>query len=147
MKKFLFILLTFFFYNGYIYAADVTAKQSKSDSMISAGSMWQTIIALAITIAIIFAVAWIIKRLNPQFRRGGYSRKIINQIALGPKERIVVVELENQKMIVGVTSSSVTLLKDITDAEPEQFDGENSDKKKIDENQKDKTLFEKLLKK
>ncbi len=83
---------------------------------VTTGTILQTLLALILVIVAIFASSWVIKRLNS--RIGGTSLrsgKIISTCALGNRERLIVIDFQNQRLLLGVTTSNVNLIKDLTD--------------------------------
>lgn len=75
-----------------------------------AGSFVQVTIALAIVLAAVFAAAWLMQRLKG-FQGGSRgSIKVVSSIALGAKERAVVVQLGQQQLLLGVAPGQVSLL-------------------------------------
>ncbi|AID25201.1 flagellar biosynthetic protein FliO [Salmonella bongori] len=80
--------------------------------------------ALIGIIALILAAAWVIKRMG--FSPKGNSARELKVSAcasLGPRERVIIVEVENARLVLGVTASQINLLhtlppaKTDTDAE------------------------------
>lgn len=67
------------------------------------------IISLVIVLAVIFLLAFVVKKL----RITPHSQKHLKSIAhlsIGPKERVVVVEVNGEQLLLGVTSQNVNLL-------------------------------------
>ncbi|MFQ6370329.1 flagellar biosynthetic protein FliO [Shewanella sp. YIC-542] len=64
---------------------------------------------LALVLLVIFALAYLLKRLN--LVSGNQSViKTLAQTPLGPKERLVLAELDGQQYLLGVTAGQITLL-------------------------------------
>jgi flagellar protein FliO/FliZ len=63
-------------------------------------------LGLAVVLALIFAVGWMMRRLAPA-RAGGGALRIVGAQALGTRERIVVVEVGEQWIVVGVAPGNV----------------------------------------
>ncbi|WP_137939704.1 flagellar biosynthetic protein FliO [Chitinivorax sp. B] len=76
----------------------------------SAGSLLQVFLALAIVLSLIAGCAWLLKKLTPGGLVGGAGMRVIGGVMVGPKERVVVVELADTWLILGVTSSQVNTL-------------------------------------
>ncbi len=74
--------------------------------------------ALIGIIALILAAAWVIKRMG--FAPKGNSvrgLKVSASASLGPRERVVIVEVENARLVLGVTASQINLLHTLPPAE------------------------------
>ena len=84
-------------------------------------SLLQMLFGLAIVLAAIVGVAWLFRR----FTMGGgmlgrlQPARVVSGVMVGPHERLVIVELEGEWLVLGVTSRSVNLLKTL-DKPPQQ---------------------------
>lgn len=67
--------------------------------------------ALLGIIILILAVAWVIKRLGfaPK-STGTRGLKVTASTSLGPRERVVIVEVEDARLVLGVTASQINVL-------------------------------------
>lgn len=83
-------------------AADVPAT--------GAGSFVQVSVALAIVLAAVFAAAWLMQRLRNIGGAQSGSIHVITSVALGPKERAVVVQVGRQQLLLGVAPGRVSTL-------------------------------------
>lgn len=75
-------------------------------------------LALVITIAVLLACAWLVKRTQG----GGLMRasgvRVVTSLSLGAKERLVVVELGDTQLALGVTPGSVSVLTQLDEPLP-----------------------------
>lgn len=84
-------------------------------------SLLQMLLGLSIVLAAIVGVAWLFRR----FTMGGgmlgrlQPARVVSGVMVGPHERVVIVELEGEWLVLGVTSRSVNLLKTL-DKPPQQ---------------------------
>ena len=77
-----------------------------------AGSLVQMLFGLALVIALLFGCLWIIRRLSA--RRGGAAAiQVLGAAAVGPRERVVLVQLGEQVLVLGVAPGSVTKLHEM----------------------------------
>lgn len=68
------------------------------------------ILSLLLVLVLIIAVAFVLKRFNPQ----GTSlsgMKIISTLHLGTKEKLVVVDVDGTQLLLGVTAHQVSLIQ------------------------------------
>lgn len=79
-------------------------------------SVLQMMLGLAVVIALLFACLWVIRRLGAP-RGGGAAIKVLGAAAVGPRERVVLVELGEQVLVLGVAPGSVTRLHDMKRSE------------------------------
>jgi flagellar protein FliO/FliZ len=69
--------------------------------------MLRATLGLALVLALIFGAGWVMRRLAPA-RAGGHGPlRVIGTQALGTRERIVLVEVGDQWLVVGVAPGSV----------------------------------------
>ena len=79
-------------------------------------SVLQMMFGLAVVIALLFASLWLIRRLCAP-RGGGAAIKVLGAAAVGPRERVVLVEIGEQVLVLGVAPGSVTRLHDMKRSE------------------------------
>jgi flagellar protein FliO/FliZ len=72
-------------------------------------SSLQAIAATAVVIALIFGLAWLARRVSGGGAPGGLMR-VRSATAVGARERVVIVEIGDQWLVVGVASGQVNLL-------------------------------------
>lgn len=68
------------------------------------------LLSLAAVLGLIFLTAFVAKklRIGPANQRG---IKLVANLSIGQKERVVVVEVENEQYLLGVTPSQINLLQ------------------------------------
>ena len=65
---------------------------------------------LVLIVAMIAAVAWLLKRLGMARAAGGSTIRVVSGVNLSNRERILVVEIADQWIVVGVTAGSINTL-------------------------------------
>jgi flagellar protein FliO/FliZ len=75
-----------------------------------AGGLLRATLGLALVLALIFAVGWLMRRIAPA--RGGAHGplRIVGSQALGARERVVLLEVGEQWLVVGVAPGNVRSL-------------------------------------
>ncbi len=86
------------------------APQTTAVPATGAGGLVQVTIALAVVLAAVFAAAWLMQRLRNFGGGQAGSIKVITSVALGPKERAVVVQVGRQQLLLGVAPGRVSTL-------------------------------------
>ena len=76
----------------------------------AAGSLIQTIFALCLVLALLAALAWFMKRYGPKAQAGTAHVKLVGALNLGGRERIMVVEVGDQWIVVGASPGRVNAL-------------------------------------
>lgn len=89
-------------------------------SNMNAGSM---ILSLLMVLALIIICAFVLKRFNIS-QQGISQLKVITSLSLGTKERLMVVQVGEQQLLLGVTAQQITLLETL--AEPLTKQGINT---------------------
>lgn len=77
---------------------------------ISSGNMVQIIFSLLLVLAAIVLVAWLLKRLNATKLGSGNQLKVLGGVAIGQRERIVLVEVSDTWLVVGVGPGQIRTL-------------------------------------
>lgn len=90
--------------------AIAAAEPASTDSMLSIGYLLQTAASLAIVLAVIVGVFWVLRRLSVGQIGGSQHLKVVSGLMLGPKERVVVLEIDNTWLVVGLGAGPMTLL-------------------------------------
>ena len=84
---------------------------------VSAGGLIQVTLSLLLVLAAIVAVAWLLKRMNLAQQGTGNFLKVIGSVAIGQRERVVLVEVGDTWLLVGVGPSQIrtlhTMAKDL----------------------------------
>jgi flagellar protein FliO/FliZ len=89
------------------FAAPETAKTVSSSP---AASLAQVTLSLLLVLAAVFAAAWIVRRLRTFGRHGAGAIEIVADVALGTKERAVLIQVGAQQLLVGVAPGRVNTL-------------------------------------
>jgi flagellar protein FliO/FliZ len=76
----------------------------------AAGSLLQTIFALCAVLALLALLAWFMKRYGPKAQAGSAHVKLVGALNLGGRERIMVVEVGDQWIVVGASPGRVNAL-------------------------------------
>ncbi|MYM85138.1 flagellar biosynthetic protein FliO [Duganella sp. FT50W] len=85
------------------------------------GSLLQTSLALLFVIALMLGLAWLTKRINPRGLGGaGRNVKLVGSLSVGTRERILVVEVGEQWIVVGASPGRMNALATM----PRQESGE-----------------------
>ncbi|MFZ6767022.1 flagellar biosynthetic protein FliO [Undibacterium sp. Di26W] len=90
-------------WSGNVLAADTPAVSPS-------GGLLQIIMALLLVLALVVAAAWVMKRLGPIQGGNKIQVKIIGGINVGNRERVMVVEVADQWLILGVTANNINNL-------------------------------------
>jgi flagellar protein FliO/FliZ len=84
---------------------------------VGSGSILQIIFSLLMVLAAIILVAWLLKRMNVSQQGSGNLLKVIGGVAVGQRERVVLVEIENTWLVIGVGPGQIRTLHTLPKSE------------------------------
>lgn len=93
-------------------------------SLISFGGMLQVLLGLGLVLAAVAGTAWLLRRFSPGQIGAGGAVKIIGGVAVGPKERLVLVEVGETWLVLGVAPGQVNALHSLPRPEGGTFPAE-----------------------
>ena len=96
------------FGSAYVNAAYADPATTVSGAVTS--QITSLILGLALVLAVIAACAWLLKRIAPRTCGNSGSLRIVAGAAVGPRERVVVVEIGATWLVLGVAAGTVNAL-------------------------------------
>ncbi len=75
----------------------------------------QGLVGLVIVVGLIYAAAWLLKRVGPRTRSSGIVQ-VLGGASVGPREKVVVVRFGGETLLLGVASGHVSLLHTAVDS-------------------------------
>ncbi|MCW5620540.1 MAG: flagellar biosynthetic protein FliO [Burkholderiales bacterium] len=91
----------------------MTAAAADAPAITATGSvtsLLQVVFALLLVLAAIALFAWFMRRFAAGQAAAGGLLKVVGGVMVGPRERVVVVEVQDTWLLLGVASGQVTLL-------------------------------------
>lgn len=97
-----------------------------SDSTIgtAASGLFGTLIALAFVLVLAWGALKLLRRWQDRAGGGGSTGvtgpglRVVRALPVGPRERVVVIEVDGERMLIGVSAASVTLLTRLAPSAP-----------------------------
>jgi len=86
------------------------APHAAAAAPVGAGGFASVTIALLVVLAVIFAVAWLARRVRGIGNRVGSAIDVLADMPLGPKERAVLLKVGAEQILVGVAPGRVSAL-------------------------------------
>ncbi|MGC5700280.1 flagellar biosynthetic protein FliO [Pseudomonas sp. NFXW11] len=75
------------------------------------GQLTQLVLGLLLVIGLIFFLAWLVRRVQQAGPSGkGQVIELIGSRALGPRDRLVLVQVGNEQILLGLTPGTITPL-------------------------------------
>jgi flagellar protein FliO/FliZ len=84
-----------------------TAAAEPARASFGAAGLLQAGLGLGAVVAMIFGCAWLARRFGLQQSGGGRLLKVVSSAMVGQRERVVVVEIGGQWLVLGVASGQV----------------------------------------
>lgn len=102
----------------------LTVSQA-GDALSSQSSLMTVMGSLALIVFVMLAMAWLFRRsgLNRRISLNAGGLKVVASQSLGSRERLVLVDVGDQRLVLGVTVSQITCLTrmDKPEAEPPEM--------------------------
>ncbi|MAE23224.1 MAG: flagellar biosynthetic protein FliO [Pseudomonas sp.] len=75
-----------------------------------AGQLGQLLLGLLLVIGLIFLLAWLLRRVQQLNPKGGQVIKLLSSQALGPRDRLVLVQVGSEQILLGLSAGRITPL-------------------------------------
>ena len=82
------------------------------------GQLAQMVFGLLLVVGLIFFLAWLLRRLQSTAVKGGQVIEIVGSRAIGPRDRLLLVQVGKEQILIGHTPGSIEALHVL--AEPVQ---------------------------
>ncbi len=117
LRQYLCLLTSVLCYLPSAYATEGTRPAyTPPPPAVSSGSIVQIIFSLLLVLAAIVLVAWLLKRMNVA-QQGSHLLKVLGGVSIGQRERIVLVEIKDTWLVVGVGPGQIRTLHTLQKAE------------------------------
>ncbi|WP_194715207.1 flagellar biosynthetic protein FliO [Noviherbaspirillum soli] len=100
--------------------APAPASATVTSAPSSAGSLVQVIFGLVVVLGLLAGALWVLKRVGGGRLAGGSVVKIVGGVSVGNRERVMVVEVADQWIVIGVAPGQVSKLADMPRQEQQQ---------------------------
>lgn len=77
---------------------------------LSAGAVVQTILGLMVVVAVIVAVAWLLRRVSQMQAGVQGALKVVAGLSLGARERVVLMQVGEKQLLLGVAPGRIQTL-------------------------------------
>ncbi|MFD2883064.1 flagellar biosynthetic protein FliO [Pseudomonas lini] len=91
--------------------ATATAAATPAVSSGVAGQLTQLVFGLVLVLGLIFFLAWLLRRVQQAGPAGkGQVIELIGSRALGPRDRLMLVQVGNEQILLGLSPGTITAL-------------------------------------
>lgn len=87
----------------------LTAANSALSSGIG-GQLLQLLLGLGLVVGLIFVLAWLMRRVQRAGPAGNQVIELLGSRALGPRDRLVLIQVGNEQVLLGVSPGRITPL-------------------------------------
>jgi flagellar protein FliO/FliZ len=88
----------------------------------------QVMMGLVLVLGLIFAIAWVMRRFGQGTLMGGQHMKVVSSLPLGPREKLLLVDVGGEQLLLGVTPGRINCLHNFnTPVVPTEVSSDGSD--------------------
>ncbi|WP_296253567.1 flagellar biosynthetic protein FliO [Pseudomonas sp. UBA4194] len=91
-------------------AAPAVATTAATGGSGLAGQLTQMVLGLLAVVGLIFVLAWLMRRVQQAAPRGGQVIDVVGAKALGPRDRLVLVQVGEEQILIGISPGRITPL-------------------------------------
>lgn len=95
------------FLSSSVFAADSSVPTAAAASY---GSLLQVMFGLGLVLAAIAGTAWLLRRFSPGQVSANGSLRVVSAVMVGPKERVVLVDVGDTRLVLGVAPGQIRTL-------------------------------------
>ncbi|MBS4096111.1 MAG: flagellar biosynthetic protein FliO [Sulfuricella sp.] len=92
------------------FAQQVSSQSASPTAPLSMGGVFQVLLGLLMVLATIAATVWLLKRFPVGRQAMGGVVRVVGGVAVGPRERLVLVEIGETWLLLGVAPGQVNTL-------------------------------------
>nr|WP_189657452.1 flagellar biosynthetic protein FliO [Pseudomonas peradeniyensis] len=92
-----------------IAAAEPAAASTAAPGGLGA-QLAQTVIGLLLVVGLIFFLAWLLRRMQGSAQQGAQVIEVIGTRAIGPRDRLLLVQVGKEQILIGHTPGSIEAL-------------------------------------
>jgi flagellar protein FliO/FliZ len=100
-------------------ATHVGTPQTFGKAPSPAGAVGGTVFALVFVLGLIFALAWLAKRMPGVAAGSNRALRVVASLSLGPREKVVVVDVGGKQLLLGVGAGGTRTLHTLEAPLPE----------------------------
>ena len=91
-----------------VFAGDAPVKQIVDP--LSGTNVLQMIVGLIFVLILVFAIAWLLRRVGGVSLTGGGALKVISGMSMGSRDRVVLLQVGEEQLLLGVSPGRIQTL-------------------------------------
>ncbi len=99
--------------SSYVYAepAEVVSQSAGMSKGMGSESWVTAFLGLGVVVTLIFGLAWFVKRFSGLNGTGKSHIKVLTVLPVGARERVALIEVAGEQLLIGITAQNINLLK------------------------------------
>jgi flagellar protein FliO/FliZ len=93
-----------------VQSSHAQSSLAQNQSVSPTTGVIQILLALSFVIFLMLAIAWLIKRIGPGMIRQQLPMKVIGGMRIGNREKVMVIEVADQWLVLGITAQQINTL-------------------------------------
>ncbi|PRA31320.1 flagellar biosynthetic protein FliO [Pseudomonas poae] len=93
-----------------VLAAEPVAQATAAAPASLSGQLTQLVLGLLLVVGLIFVLAWVMRRVQRVGPGNGQVIELVGSRALGPRDRLVLVQVGEEQILLGLTPGRITPL-------------------------------------
>jgi flagellar protein FliO/FliZ len=93
-----------------VWAADIGRPAPAPVEPVAGASLVQVLLALMLVLALIVGMAWLMRRVGGLTQVGGGVVRVLGGVPVGQRERVVLIQVGSQQLLLGVAPGRVQTL-------------------------------------
>lgn len=111
----IFGFVTLLLLSSHSFAEVIDAKKNSAGShlkqpVVGSESVMNVVLSLVLVVAAIFLLAWMMRRLGGATLKSNAFLKVLGSVSMGARERVVLVQIGEQQLVLGVAPGRVQTL-------------------------------------
>lgn len=115
----LFVQLTTLLFLPAVVSAESTIATGSSLNAFSLMNILNMMMGLVVVVALILGLAWVLKKYGRLPNHNLVDMKVLGGLSLGTREKAILIEVENTRLLVGVTPGHIQTLHVLDGKSPE----------------------------
>ena len=103
---------------AFLGAPPLAAAPQAAPTVLNGGNLLETAAGLAVVLGLVLGLAWVVKRYLAVPGASKGRIQVVGGVSLGPRERAVIVEVEGERLLLGVAQGNVRMLHHLPVAPP-----------------------------
>lgn len=90
--------------------AETAPANIRPEPVVSGSSIVQVVLSLIFVVVLIYAVAWYLRKMQFSAAMPGQRMQVVSALSVGARERVVLVQVGEEQVLLGVAPGRVNLL-------------------------------------